>query len=309
VAYEKQTVDQKLLVREVVMLLGGRKVQLIKTQNQFHACRHFIFYFLFSLALLTINTLVLIASAWGAERLEYDRGGNLIRYADRKGQEHNFNYDAVDRFVGATYADGSTVRFNYDAGNRLIQVIDSIGGTITNRYDVLDRLTTQTSDLGTIQYTHDALGRRTSMTVPGQALITYTYDAASRLTTITQGTQIVSFEYDAASRRTRVTLPNGVSTEYQYDAASRLTGMIFKNASGSLGNITYQYDSSGNRVAVGGTLARTAIPAPVATTSYDGANRQLRLAWIIHEGTQGSRRGPQRAVGAPFEGTDKTSAS
>ena len=33
------------------------------------------------------------------------------------------------------------------------------------------------------------------------------------------------------------------------------------------------------------------------------------LASIIHEGTQGSLRGPQWAVGAPFEGTDKTAAS
>src|SRR6185436_364327 len=99
--------------------------------------------------------------------------------------------------------------------------------------------------------------------------------ATSRLTTIAQASQTVQVQHDVAGRRTRLTLPNQVSTEYQYDAASRLTALIYRNAAGPLGDLTYQYDPTGNRIAVGGSFARTLLPDPVPTATYDAANRQL----------------------------------
>lgn len=72
-----------------------------------------------------------------------------------------------------------------------------------------------------------------------------------------------------------MSLPNQVSTEYQYDAASRLTALIYRNATSQLGNLTYQYDPSGNRTQVGGSFARTQLPDAVASATYDAANRQL----------------------------------
>lgn len=188
-----------------------------------------------------------------------------------------YTYDALNRLVEAAYSDGSGTGFTYDAGNRLTQVTDSVGGTLTYQYDLLDRLIAETSDLGTIQYTYDALGRRASLTVAGQTPVAYTYDAASRLTQVSQGSQVVTIQYDAAGRRTLLTIPNGVSTEYQYDAAERLTAMVFRNAAGLLGNLVYSYDSSGNRVAVDGSFARSGLPATAVTATYDTANRQLTL--------------------------------
>ena len=88
---------------------------------------------------------------------------------------------------------------------------------------------------------------------------------------------MVDFAYDALGRRTRLTLPNGVATEYSYDAASRLTELVYRNTTGVLGNLTYQYDAVGNRSHVGGSFARTLLPDPVASASYDAANRQLGL--------------------------------
>jgi RHS repeat-associated protein len=66
-----------------------------------------------------------------------------------------------------------------------------------------------------------------------------------------------------------------VSTEYQYDPASRLTALIYRNALGSLGDLTYQYDTAGNRIRVGGSFARTLLPDPVPSATYDPANRQF----------------------------------
>ena len=151
----------------------------------------------------------------------------------------------------------------------------AIGGTLTNSYDVLDRLLAQSTTLGTVSYQYDALGRRTRLDVPGVPPTTYGYDANSRLTQILRGSEAVGIQYDAAGRRTRLTLPNEVSTEHQYDLASRLTALIYRNAAGMLGDLSYQYDPAGNRTRVGGSFARTLLPAAVASATYDQANRQL----------------------------------
>lgn len=68
-----------------------------------------------------------------------------------------------------------------------------------------------------------------------------------------------------------------MSTECLYDQASRLTDVIYRNALGQLGNLTYQYDPSGNRVGVGGSLARSRLPDAVAQTAYDAANQQQQF--------------------------------
>lgn len=115
------------------------------------------------------------------------------------------------------------------------------------------------------------------MDVLGQAPVTYGYDANSRLIDLVQGAQAVDFEYDALGPRTLLTLPNGVSTAYGYDAASRLTELIYRNATAELGRPTYQYDSAGNRLAASGSFARTLLPDPVATATYDAANRQRQF--------------------------------
>ncbi len=208
------------------------------------------------------------------ESFVYDLAGNLTQRTDRKGQVSAFGYDLLNRLTSASYAGGSGTGFTYDTAGRLIRIDDSVGGTLTNTYDVLDRLLAQSTTLGTVSYQYDALGRRTQLNVPGVAPTTYTYDPASRLTQILQGTQTVGFQYDEAGRRTLLTLPNSVSTEYQYDLASRLTALIYRNAAGDLGNLTYQYDPAGNRRRVGGSFARTLLPNAVATAVYDAANRQ-----------------------------------
>jgi RHS repeat-associated protein len=216
-------------------------------------------------------------SVGSIESFEYDAMGNHRRHIDRKGQQALFVYDELNRLVSGNYADGTTTDFVYDAGHRLTRARDSAAGTITNQYDILDRLNAQTTDQGTVKYEYDVAGRRRKMTVTGQSSVTYNYDAASRLTEITQGVQIVNFAYDSLHRRARIELGDGVSTEYEYDAASRLTAMIYRNALGVLGDLTYQYDHVGNRTGVGGSFARVLLPGAVGSANYDSANRQLQF--------------------------------
>ena len=212
-----------------------------------------------------------------AESYAYDPAGNLITFTSRKSQLTTSTYDALNRRTKVRYADSSTTTYAWDKGNRLTQVVDSVSGTLTRTYDVLDRLTKEVTPQGTINYTYDAAGRRASMTVAGQPAVTYAYDSANRLTQVTRGTSIVSMAYDAADRRTSVTLPNGVMMLYAYDAASRITSITYKHGATILGDLTYAYDAVGQRTQVAGSFARTGLPQPVASATYNAANEQTKF--------------------------------
>jgi RHS repeat-associated protein len=215
-----------------------------------------------------------------AESFTYNEQGAVKTWTDRKGQVTAYTYDGLDRqtFVGfgatgtpPSYT--SSVTTTYDAGDRATSVVDSVAGTISRTYDLLDRLTQEVTPEGTVTYTYDAADRLATMQVVGQTAVSYTYDNADRLTGITKGTSSVSLGYDTVDRRTSLTLPNGIVVEYGYDTASQLTALTYKLGGTTLGNLDYTYDTNGQRVAVGGTYARTGLPAALASATYDDANQ------------------------------------
>ena len=214
------------------------------------------------------------------ESFGYDVNGNVTNWTDRKGQVTTYQYDALDRqtFVGfgttgtpPTYA--STMTTTYDAGDRATAIADSVAGTIERTYDLLDRLTEEVTAEGTVTYTYDDADRRATMTVAGQSAVLYSYDNADRLTGVTRGTAAVTIAYDNADRRTSLTLPNGIVIEYTYDDESRLTGLTYQQGMSTLGTLTYAYDAAGQRTGVGGTYARTGLPAALVSATYDDANQ------------------------------------
>jgi RHS repeat-associated protein len=213
------------------------------------------------------------------ESFAYDVNGNLTSWTDRKGQVTTYQYDALDRqtfagfgtTAGPTYA--STITTTYDAGDRATDIVDSVAGTIERTYDLLDRLTEEVTPEGTVSYTYDDADRRATMTVAGQTAVSYSYDSADRLTGVTRGTPTVTVAYDNADKRTSLTLPNGIVVEYAYDDDSRLTGLTYKLGMSTLGTLTYGYDVTGQRTTVGGTYARTGLPAALASATYDNANQ------------------------------------
>ncbi|MBZ5509239.1 MAG: DUF6531 domain-containing protein [Acidobacteriia bacterium] len=218
------------------------------------------------------------------DSFSFDQNGNLVSYTDKKGQLTTFNFDALNRTTmagfGTVVNGGSTtyqgtITYSYDAGNRLTQALDSISGAISRTYDNLDRLVSETTPQGSINYAYDAAGRRTSMTVSGQTPVSYTWDNANRPTQVTQGSSVTSIVYDVANRRSSVTLPNNVVVSYSYDDASRLTGLTYQFGANTLGNLSYGYDEVGRRTQIAGTFARTGLPAPVTSATYDAANQLI----------------------------------
>jgi RHS repeat-associated protein len=214
------------------------------------------------------------------ESFAYDLNGWLIAWTDRKGQVRSYEYDALGRtvFTGfdmtgspATYE--STITTTYDAGDRPTEIVDSVAGTITRTYDEYDRLTQEETPEGTIDYTYDDAGRRSTMTVAGQTAVSYSYDNADRLTGAARGSASVTIAYDNANQRTSLTLPNGVVVEYGYDNAAQLTGLTYKLSGTTFGALTYTYDGNGRRAVVGGSYARSGLPAAVTSATYGDSNQ------------------------------------
>ena len=95
----------------------------------------------------------------------------------------------------------------------------------------------------------------------------------SAVTSITQGTNVVPFGYDAANRRRSLTLPNGIVTVYGYGMASQLTSLTYTLGATTLGDVTCTYDGGGQCTSVGGSWARTNLPAALTSATYDAANQ------------------------------------
>lgn len=215
------------------------------------------------------------------EQFAYDGYDNLTQFIDRKGQTTNYTYDPLNRRTQATYPD-ATATYTYDSVDRLTQIADTQGGTITRGYDTVDRLIQEVTPNGQINYSYDAANRRTSMTVAGQPAATYTYDNANHLTGITRGSETVALSYDSASRRSSLTLPNGVVATYGYNAANQLTSINYAKAGTPVGDLSYEYDLAGQRVKMGGNLARMGFPAPVASATYNSANQLTSWDGVAH---------------------------
>lgn len=205
------------------------------------------------------------------ESYAYNLNSNPSTITDRKNQVTTYSYDALDRQISATDP-VATQTYTYDTLDRLTGITEG-SNTLAYTYNTLDQLISETTPQGAVLYTYDALGKRTSMTI-GSAVTGYTYDAGNRITAMTRGPQTVGFGYDLADRTTSVTLPNGTVMGYGYDNGDQLTGINYVKGATILGNLTYSYDTAGQRTGMGGSFARTILPTAVPNATYDANNRQ-----------------------------------
>ncbi|PCE23749.1 hypothetical protein BWP39_29150 [Paraburkholderia acidicola] len=203
----------------------------------------------------------------------YDKNGNLIQTHTPLSQTAS-QYDAANRLIQTTDANGNVVTYSYDAANRLLQRRVDPNGlnlTTTYQYDAKGQQITSTDPNGTVtQVRYDAKGQQVSQTVDpgGLNLVTqYSYDGRGKTLTVTSPTGTVAqYVYDKLGRRieqhidpsglnltTRtaydkngnavsVTDPNGNTTRYVYDANDR---QVF--AIDARGDVTQTvYDQAGH---------------------------------------------------------------
>src|SRR5205823_2374093 len=90
---------------------------------------------------------------------------------------------------------------------------------------------------------------------------------------IIHGTDSTTVTRNGVGQRSRLTYQNGITVDYGYDVGGRLASLTFRTGLAFLGDLTYNYDLTDSVYQVGGSFARTQLPNPVSSTSYNSRNQ------------------------------------
>ncbi|MEW6027695.1 MAG: RHS repeat-associated core domain-containing protein [Planctomycetota bacterium] len=182
-----------------------------------------------------------------------------------------YAYDALDRLVSVTDAEGRVRRYIYDAAGRLVQVIDG-NSQAEQTYDYTPNgrvAWIRDANNNTTTYTYDGYDRLVSTAYPNGSTDIFTLDAAGRVTALTtRNGQTIGYTLDNLDRLTAKTIPGGGTYTYVYDLANRII-----NATGPGGTIVHGYDTAGR-------LLNAAYPGgQTVGYEYDAASRQTKLTY------------------------------
>ncbi len=212
----------------------------------------------------------------GVSQYSYDAAGNLMRVVDGAKNERKYRYDAAGRVVEATDKDGRST-FTYQNG-RLASACraancdyydyDRYGELVSHRQTV-DGHTFET------QYVYDKnTGELTERVLPSGETLAYRYQAnlgrlshISRKGWFTNDDILSDVTYQPFGLRTGYTLANGSRVAFEYDQTGRVTTLT----TGAAGPWRFDYDPSGNIVAIERDGARTSY-------AYDAVSRLLEAA-------------------------------
>jgi RHS repeat-associated protein len=210
-------------------------------------------------------------SSWG-----YNNSGDVASQTDRKGQTIGYTRDVLGRITERTFP-SSSISYGYDGAGRLTSADDSNAGQYTVGYDDFNNVTSASGPTGTVSYTYDDANRETSVLASGLVQNTYSYDDANELTGITGTAGTATMSYYGDGRLQNLTLPNGIVQSYGYDVAGQTTSIGYDRGTSHLADLNYAYDAAGRERAVWGGWARTGLPDPIQSATYDAANQLQSL--------------------------------
>jgi len=191
----------------------------------------------------------------GSWTYSHDVGGNLVSQTDAENQTLTFSYDLQGRVLTKTYPGGAQqIQWTYDdpavaySRGRVTRIAD-LATVTTFAYDALGRVSQTQRWLDGTTYTmsqsYDALGDIVSRTFPDGDTATYSYNKAGWLGSIPG--YITSITYNARGQQTRLQYANGVTSTSSYDPMNfRVTNRSTTGASGTLQDLGYAYDPTGN---------------------------------------------------------------
>ena len=208
----------------------------------------------------------------------YDGNGNVVeeRRLNIRDQIRKFEYDELDRPIGATNAEFAKTLFEYDAVGNLIREIDPRLHVTSFAYDVRNRKIRETLDLTrvsipsrnvTAEFGYDKVGNLIEERQPNGNVFEATYDPLNRLTSSRDGLgPIEAFDYDARGNSVRQFDGNGNVTESDYDRLNR----VREQRSPESRTLRFTYDVAGN------VLTQTDARGNTTAFAYDRLNRLVR---------------------------------
>ncbi|HZR29627.1 MAG TPA: RHS repeat-associated core domain-containing protein [Terriglobales bacterium] len=183
-----------------------------------------------------------------------------------------YQYDALNRLVKTTFADGSSTQTTYNSIGLQDSTTDELGRKTTYQYDASGRLIQTNYPDGTQETsTYDAVGNLVQFMARSGVVTLNTYDKVGRLISSTNKSTgaTTTTTYDAIGEVISTTDPLGNVTQSSYDADERKT-----SSTDALGKVTtYAYDAAGNQTSV------TDANGNVTTYQYDAGNRKTRITF------------------------------
>lgn len=224
----------------------------------------------------------IIANTYG-----YDGNSRLVFLSDDIGNVTTYQYDALNRQVGITYADDTSVTQVFDTDHNMVSQLDQNGSAFTHEYDGLNRLISTSVEradgvVGTTQWTfgYDGLSRRIFATDNNDPTIDsddsrveYRYDSLNHMLSESSMGLTTNANYDGLGNLSELGYPSGRQLDHSYDNVYNL--MAIKDAAEVQNIVDYQY--ADNRVlersyANGTTLSYINDATDIG---YDGINRVL----------------------------------
>ncbi|BBB62226.1 hypothetical protein UNDKW_3953 [Undibacterium sp. KW1] len=191
-------------------------------------------------------------------------------------QTNSQTYDALNRVLTSTNAEGTQKQYQYDVAGNLIKVIDAAGtGDIrisNQRYDQLGRVIATLSGLGSAQLTGNQSQQQIDA-IWAQYGTSYTYDAAGRRSSATDpnGNKTL-FYYDQSGNLTHTVNALGEVQERKYNQLNQLVSTVqYGSRLSSLTGMNGGLVDSNLRTALAG-IANSALDSQ-ATVSYNAAGQ------------------------------------
>jgi YD repeat-containing protein len=214
---------------------------------------------------------------------DYDAGNRMLRVTDAEGNRTEYAYDGFGNRTAITEAANAvprTTTFVFDLANRLVETRTPEGGIIRNVYDqVGNKITEATLQSGTEgtgvwiskSFANDDNGRVISETDPLGIVTAFEYDSLGNVLAVisAQGTsdeRIVRSEFDGNNRLVSDIDGEGYRTEYSYDGLGNRT-----KVTDALGREAHYYYDADNRL-----IAVLDPERYINAFSYDSAGNQTQ---------------------------------
>jgi RHS repeat-associated protein len=229
---------------------------------------------------------------------EYDARGNvrtttLPRYETAPPVVVTHDYDAVDREVKVTHADGKSVSTSYDLWTVILT--DEVGKQTARTFDADDRLASIAEREGNAwnvaMFSYDLRGNPSTTVDPAGNTSSYTFNSLDqKLSQDDPDLGRSSYAYDANGNLISETDARGQRTEHAYDALGREIEKRFGAQSAAPDVVTYRYDEPHAGSFNTGHVTTLIDSAGTATSDYDAAGRVTRETRTVDGVTYSSLR-------------------